>query len=93
MLIPNQSTTLITYRPFGNTFQRNLRLLKPCAVIKCTRWLKNNSSQIRKPPTPYNINSHITSQLARLAIAANIAMSWVGIPVHIVMWVLGLVHE
>ena len=35
----------------------------------------------------------ITSQFPRLAIPGHIAMCWVGISTHIIMWVLGLVER
>src|SRR5882724_2161268 len=33
---------------FGNPFRRDLRLMKQCAVVKGTRWLKSNVSLIRE---------------------------------------------
>jgi len=63
----------------------NLRQVKPCAVIKGTRWLKNDATLIGNfhfmcrsipewPKPPYNILGYITLQYIPLSIEGGIAM-------------------
>jgi hypothetical protein len=63
----------------------NLRQVKPCAVIKGTRWLKSDATLIgnfyfmcRSIPqmaqAPYNILGYITLQYIPLSIEGEIAM-------------------
>src|SRR5258707_216354 len=75
--------------PFRNPFRMNLRPVKPCAMIKGTGWLKNNSfliwefifnmqGPIQAPILPFILYlQHHNSP--GLGIPANIAMYWVGI--------------
>ena len=77
MLIPTKCVHYTSEASFGlfwNTFRKNLRPVKPCAVIKGTRWLKNNVSliwdfffNVPELPSPYSTIYIIfaTSQLPR----------------------------
>jgi hypothetical protein len=75
---------------FQNPFRMNLRPVKPCAVIKGTRWLKNNASliweflfyvpePILRPPSLSFILYLLHHNSQGLGIPANIAMLWVDI--------------
>jgi hypothetical protein len=79
----------MAYRLFGSPFRMNLMPGKPCAMIKGIKWQNNNASLIGIPPPLYFNFWHHNSP--GLGIAVNIAMFWVEISSHIIMWVLGLV--
>ena len=70
---------------FENPFRMNLRLMKPCAVIKGTRWLQSNVSLIREfvlcAGTIPKAQTHLYCYLLHHnfrgpGIQANIAMFW-----------------
>ena len=83
----------IFIRLFRNPFRMNLRPVKPCAVIKGTKWLKimyswfGNSFYVAKSPT-YIIIFYITSPQPRLFVQTLQCPGWIH-PGNIIMLLQG----